>query len=183
MTVKVLSVLRHTKKNGHLTSQAGLDMLKSLKIRHIELTTDLFMTAIGRTAQTALAAVVHLKLREVVRVHAPISELGNDEQVTMMTEAGYADAHDETSNALSATKACLGSIGYAKLLETLMVGLHKAFDAMPDTSRGLMIGHGGFIEAVAEAAGGDPGLVELDYLEGFSFKQDDGGTITVIGRI
>lgn len=176
--------LRHTEKDSVRTdqaSQAGLDLFKTIMIPRIELTTDIFVSEIGRTAQTALAAVVHMGLTKVERVHAAIKEIGCDEQIKMIFAAGYLEARARTADGLSAMEVCLGKTAYLDLQQTLLAGVTKAFDAMPKGGRGLVVGHSPFIEAVVEIIGGNPGR-DLECCHGFVLMQDDAGTISVLSR-
>lgn len=178
---KSVQINRHGKKSGNHLSQEGIESFgKTGAISDPERITDLFCgTGYGRTAESALAAMVYGGVRHV-SLHTAIDDLGSPEMDEPF-DGGFMKKYEEVGDALVATKEYFSGEVYQQMLETLESGLRQAFDAMPDDIHrdGLMFGHTPFIEMLAEAHGAED-VKGLNYGEGYVFAQADDGSITAV---
>lgn len=177
--MKRLVLRRHGDKAGDQISQEGLDWFRD-NDRDFEtgMVTDVFCgSEIGRTAQTALAAVVYWHIYPE-RVHAAVSGLGNDAMVQTLLEAGFRQKHTEFGDNLLAARACLDPATYRRMQRMTRDGIILALAAMPDDAIGLAFGHSPFIEMAAEMCEYDM-QTELASYKGLVFIETIGGIIDV----
>lgn len=167
--MKTLQVRRHSDKTGEHISDTGLVKLASAIANPGEIT-DLFCGSdIGRTAETALAAVVYGGVMPQ-RLHKANAGLGNAEQLKRLIEAGFMTARQNGDN-IVATRECLGD-DYRQFCEELADTIRQLMEEMPDGAHGLVFGHSPFIEMAADVCYGEKVEKELGGCEGFVFKID-----------
>jgi hypothetical protein len=164
--MKTITILRHSDKVGEHISQAGLEKLAGLAAKSDEFT-DLFCGSdIGRTAETALAAVVYGNVKPE-RLHPVNVGLGNKDLFQRLIDAGFMAARKDTGDNLVAARVCLGD-GYEAFCEELAASVSAMIDEIPDGGIGLVFGHSPLIEMAAEKFG-QRAEKELDSCEGFTF--------------
>ncbi|OGE74269.1 MAG: hypothetical protein A3I07_00510 [Candidatus Doudnabacteria bacterium RIFCSPLOWO2_02_FULL_42_9] len=187
--MKTLTYRRHSLKDGHYISKAGIELARD-EAEVYESRPDavefscVFHGPFVRTAQTALAFCCALTVTPPDAMPI-IEEIGNDAIVALIVNDAFKAAVAKGESNYQATVSSHSATELSDLSRTAMAAVTKMFDAMKDKNDvGIAFGHSPIIElAVCNMSGLPDGWNELNEMDGLVLEQDDAGQIRVVELI
>ncbi len=186
--MKTLYALRHSDKDGKMKNRIGTGGVELANLLGsnfpVQDVTDLFHHELPRTTETALAWLSGYYYSNVT-VHPVVPGMGNDEIFGAMATEGMRKLAPEMGN----FRAVLKDSGEEKCrewAEGFMNAVRAMFDVMDHGGTGVSFSHSPTVEfcayAVSEYGELDDAIANgLGSCQGIILKQDEDGTITLVG--
>lgn len=165
MTNKMLLYIRHAPEVGKYIGQDGLHKTLETVYRFIGITNAFHGPRVS-TAQTLLPVMAWGG--KIIHVHPVIKNIGTDEWLAEMKTDSFCDATKDGHTNLEALDIAHSAEQVLTWKENAVAGVWEMFNAMPDGTMGLAIGHDPIINLAAREFGLEVRTIEP--LEGVIFE-------------